>query len=53
MAFLWLSLLVLATLPLAGCELAQGIFKAGVWTGLIMVALVIGVVAFVAAKIRS
>ena len=53
MRFLWLLLLVLAVLPLAGCEVVEGIFKAGVWVGVIMVALIIGVVAFIAAKIRG
>jgi hypothetical protein len=53
MPFLWVTLLVLATIPLAGCELAQGIFKAGVWVGVLGVAIVIGIVAFIAAKIRG
>jgi hypothetical protein len=33
--------LALLTLPLAGCELIGGIFKAGIWTGVILVAVAI------------
>jgi hypothetical protein len=48
-----LVLLVLATIPLAGCELVGDIFQAGVWVGVIAVVLVIAIVGFIAAKIRS
>jgi hypothetical protein len=37
-------ILVLSTLGLAGCELVAGIFKAGVWTGVL---LVIGIIALI------
>ena len=41
-----LSLLVASALVLSGCELVEGIFKAGVWVGVIVVVLiVVGVVA--------
>ena len=41
-----LSLLVASTLALSGCELVEGIFKAGVWVGVIVVVvIVVGVVA--------
>jgi hypothetical protein len=53
MAWLQLVLLVVVSMTLAGCELAEGIFKAGAWTGAIMVVLVIGLVAFFAMKIRG
>jgi len=41
-----LSLLVASALMLSGCELVEGIFKAGVWVGVIVVVvIVVGVVA--------
>jgi uncharacterized membrane protein YkvI len=53
MRFLWLVLLILATVPLAGCELVGDIFQAGMWVGAIVVVLVIAIVGFLAAKIRG
>jgi uncharacterized membrane protein YkvI len=53
MRFIWLLLLVLAAVPLAGCEIAEGIFQAGMWVGALAIALVVGIIAFVAAKIRG
>ena len=35
-------LLLLSTVALTGCEVIGGIFKAGVWTGVFLVILVIG-----------
>ena len=48
-----LPLLILATIPLAGCELIGDIFKAGVWVGVIFVVLIIGLVGFIASKLRA
>jgi hypothetical protein len=53
MVWLQLVLLVLVAVTASGCELAQGVFKAGAWVGALAVILVIGLVAFVAAKIRG
>lgn len=39
-----LATLMLACLNLAGCAAVKGIFKAGVWVGVIGVALVIGLI---------
>lgn len=39
-----LAILVLLAALASGCEIIGGIFKAGVWTGLIVAALVIAVV---------
>jgi hypothetical protein len=50
---LWLAVLVLLTTTLAGCEAIGTIFKAGVWSGIIAVVLVVLVIGFIAAKIRS
>lgn len=41
---------VIATMT-SGCEAIGAIFKAGVWTGMIAVVVLIGLVAFVAMKI--
>lgn len=49
----WLVLVLLSTMTLAGCDAIEGIFKAGVWVGVLAVVLVIGAVAFVAAKLRG
>jgi hypothetical protein len=53
MAGLRLLLLVLVAMTAAGCELAGDIFKAGVWVGVLMIAAVVGLVGFVAMKIRG
>ena len=45
-------LLILAT-QVAGCELAAGIFKAGVWVGVIMVVLVVGLVIWLINRVKS
>jgi hypothetical protein len=44
---------VLATIPLAGCELAGDIFKAGIGVGVISVVLVIALVGVISTKIRG
>ena len=53
MRFLWLLLLALVTIPLAGCELVGDIFQAGMWVGAIIIVLIIAIVGFIAAKIRG
>lgn len=53
MIWVYLVVLVLVSMTFAGCELAEGIFEAGVWVGVLLVVLVIGIVAFIAAKIRG
>jgi hypothetical protein len=44
---------VLTTIPLAGCELAGDIFKAGMWVGVLAVVLVIALVGAISTKIRG
>jgi uncharacterized membrane protein YkvI len=46
-------LLVLVSLTSAGCEVIGDIFKAGVWVGVLMVVLLVALVGFIAAKIRT
>jgi hypothetical protein len=46
-------LLVLASFTVAGCEAIAGIFKAGVWTGVVMIVILIGIIGFIAARVRG
>lgn len=48
-----LSAILLLAMATAGCDLAEGIFKAGMWVGILMVVVVIGVVLFAVAKLKS
>ena len=48
-----LILLVLASFTVAGCAAIAGIFKAGVWTGVVMVVILLGIIGFMAARIRG
>jgi hypothetical protein len=48
-----IALLVLMSVTLSGCEAIAGIFKAGVWTGVVMVVILIAIVGFVATRIRG
>jgi len=52
MRALLLTLVLLSGLLLGGCEVVGGIFKAGVWVGMIAVVLVVFVVGFLIAKLR-
>jgi hypothetical protein len=47
------SLILLLATQVAGCELAAGIFKAGVWVGVIMVVLVVGLIAWLVTRVKS
>ena len=46
-----LSFLLIASAVLSSCELIGGIFKAGVWTGTIIVVLILALVIFIIAKL--
>jgi hypothetical protein len=50
---LLIVLLVLSGLTVSGCELAGDIFEAGMWTGIIAVVLVVGIIGFLIAKVRG
>jgi hypothetical protein len=50
---LFLLLLLAACVPLSSCAIVGGIFKAGVWVGVIMVVLVVALVMFVISKARG
>ena len=45
------TLLVLASLQLTGCAVVKGIFKAGVWVGVLGVFAVIGLVVYAISKL--
>jgi len=45
-----LFMLTLATM-LSGCQIVEGIFKAGVWVGVIVVVLIIALVLFLLSKL--
>ncbi|WP_167856901.1 hypothetical protein [Hymenobacter aquaticus] len=46
------ALLVLLTFSLSSCEVVGDIFKAGIWTGLIGVVLVVLLILFILRKVR-
>jgi hypothetical protein len=53
MRFIFLAILLALTITLAGCELVEGIFKAGFFVGVIAVVLVVAGVGFLVAKMRG
>jgi hypothetical protein len=53
MRWLLLTLIVLSALTFGGCEVIGGIFKAGVWVGVIAVVLVVAIIGFLATKLRG
>ena len=48
-----LLLVVLLAVATAGCELVVDIFQAGVWVGVLLVVLAVGVVIWLVGKVRS
>jgi hypothetical protein len=48
-----LLLVVLASVTMAGCEAIEGIFKAGVWVGLVIAAIVIVGVFALVSRLRT
>ena len=48
-----LFLLLLLSVTVSGCDLVGGIFKAGFWAGIIVVALVVIGIVFLVGKARS
>lgn len=47
-----LALLMLLAVSSAGCGVVEGIFKAGMWVGIIMVAIIVVVIMWVVGKLR-
>lgn len=46
-------IILMAVFVLSGCEVIGGIFKAGVWTGTILVVLIVAIVIWVVSKLFS
>jgi uncharacterized membrane protein YkvI len=47
------TLLVISAMMLAGCEFVGDIFEAGVWVGVILVILIVGLVVWLFARGRT
>lgn len=47
------SFLILILLSLSSCDAIEGIFKAGVWTGLLLVVVVIVIVIWLITRLRK
>jgi len=45
--------LLLFTVALSGCEVIGDIFKAGVWTGVLLVILVIGIIVWLITRSKT
>ncbi|WP_298732868.1 phosphatidate cytidylyltransferase [uncultured Chitinophaga sp.] len=52
MRHLTYSMLAFVMMALTGCEIIGGIFKAGVWTGILVVVLVVGLIIWLISKAR-
>jgi TRAP-type C4-dicarboxylate transport system permease large subunit len=48
-----LFVLLLLSVALTGCEVIGDIFKAGIWTGVLMVILVIGVIVWLVTRSKA
>lgn len=46
-----LAIIAFLTTTLTSCELVEGIFKAGMWTGIIVVVLVIALIGWLISKV--
>jgi hypothetical protein len=53
MRALWMALLVLAAIPLAGCETVGAFFSAAMWIPGLFLVLVIWAVAMIAFRVRG
>ena len=49
----WFAPLLLSTTVLPGCEIVGEIFKAGVWVGVILVVVVIGLIVWLFSRART
>ena len=47
-----LTLLMVLSVSSAGCEVVEGIFKAGLWVGIILVTILVVAVLWVVGKLR-
>lgn len=51
--FSYISVFALAITMLTSCEVIGGIFKAGVWSGVILVVVVIAIIVWIIAKVAG
>jgi hypothetical protein len=49
----WILFVLGLALSSAGCELIEGVFKAGLWVGVILVLIVLGVIFWIVGKMRK
>ncbi|QEH43031.1 phosphatidate cytidylyltransferase [Chitinophaga sp. XS-30] len=47
------SIMAFLLIMLTGCEIVGGIFKAGIWTGLLLVAIVVGLIIYLLSRGRG
>jgi hypothetical protein len=47
------ALLLVLLISLESCKVTGGIFKAGVWTGVAMIAVIVAVIIFIISKLNS
>lgn len=52
-SLLMLTVLVSALLTLSGCEAIGGVFRAGMWAGVIVVIIVVALVLWLLSKMRK
>jgi hypothetical protein len=52
-ALMLTGILVMLAMGLTGCELVEGIFKAGFWTAIILVVIVVGIIIWLIGKARK
>lgn len=50
--YLALTLLLMITVSMSSCEVIGGIFEAGIWTGLIVVVIVIAIILWLVSRFR-
>jgi uncharacterized membrane protein YkvI len=48
-----LTLVLLASLVFAGCQAIADIFQAGVWTGIIIVIVIVAIIGFIVSRARG
>jgi hypothetical protein len=48
-----LELFLLAAMASAGCQVVEGIFKAGVWAGILLVLVVVGILFMLFGRSRT
>jgi hypothetical protein len=49
----WYLFVLLSTVALTGCEAIGDIFKAGVWVGVVLVMLVIGIIVWLVTRSKA